>query len=114
MHLSRTFNVGDVASIEELAEKLTAYTWTLCAGFRLLAGDQALLFLNDSTSEDGAQEYAVLEEEGRQVESITFGWCDKAKAEEHIRAVLAGKVVDMGRFELRIDRDPRHVCHLCR
>ena len=26
-----------------------------------------------------------------QIESITFGWCDEAKALEHIRATLAGE-----------------------
>lgn len=110
----RVHHVADVPSVEDLAEKLTAHTWTLCTGFRLAVGDQALLFLNDSTSEDGAQEYAVFAPDGRQLETITFGWCDRGRAVELIRQVLAGRVVDMGRFELRLDERPDHVCHLCR
>jgi len=52
-------------------------TWTLCTGWRV--GDT--LYLNDSTSEDGAQEYAVLRVQpgvgclfAEQFESATFGW----------------------------------------
>ena len=113
LHSRRTFCVTDVGTIEELAEKLTEHTWTLCAGFRLQTPEQTLLFLNDSTSEDAIQEYAVLSEDGRQLESITFGWCDQARAEGHVRAVLAGEVVEMGRWTLRIDHNENHVCHLC-
>lgn len=114
LHERRTFHVADVDSVEDLAEKLTQHTWTLGTAFRLTAGDQVLLFLNDSTSEDGAQEYAVFVPDGRQLESITFGWCDESRAEDLVREVLAGKVVEMGRFALRIDERPDHVCHLCR
>jgi hypothetical protein len=109
----RVHFVGDVATVEELAEKLTSITWTLCTGFRLRHGNQVLLFLNDSMSEDGAQEYAVFSKEGLQLESITFGWCDQATAAQHIREVLSGEVVQMGHYELRIDTDPNHSCHLC-
>src|SRR5262249_4855835 len=76
---------------EELARLLTARTWTLCTGFEL----GGYLFLNDSTSEDGAQEYAVVKRPAAagdpfvQVESITFGWCTPAQALEYIRAAVA-------------------------
>lgn len=114
LHTGRTFHVGDVASVEELAEKVTSTTWVLCTGFRLRVENQVLLFLNDSTSGDGIQEYAVFAEDGLQLESITFGWCDQAQAERHIRAILAGQVVDMGCHQLRIDTSIHHLCHLCR
>jgi hypothetical protein len=52
---------------EALAARLTAHCWTLCTGFEY-AG---LLFLNDAVGEDGAQEYAVIQD-GRQIESITL------------------------------------------
>lgn len=110
----RVHHVVDVPSVEALAEKLTNHTWTLCTGFRLTVGDRVLLFLNDSTGEDGAQEYGVFAPDGRQLESITFGWCDQSRAEELLRHVLAGRVVEMGRVELRLDEEPDHVCHLCR
>ena len=60
LHQKRIFGVGDIEGIEELAEKLTETTWTLCTGFRF----QGLLFLNDSFTEDSAQEYAVKPHKG--------------------------------------------------
>jgi hypothetical protein len=113
LHPHRTYHVGDVESIEDLAERVTGTTWTLCTGFRLRTKSQELLFLNDSTSEDCAQEYAVFAGD-RQVESITSGWCTPERAAELVRQVLAGQVVNMGSFELRLDESPNHICHLCR
>lgn len=67
LHRGRVHTVTEVASAEELAAMLVERSWTLCTGFR----HAGLLFLNDSTGPDGAQEYAVVRN-GRQVESITF------------------------------------------
>lgn len=110
----RVHALRDVSDLDELAGLLTEHSWTLCTGFRFRAGDQVLHFLNDSTGEDSAQEYAVLAEDGRQLETITFGWCTPARAAELIRLVLAGDVEPWGHFELHIDPNPHHVCHLCR
>lgn len=121
-HSKRRWSIAAVGSAIELAEKLTSHTWTLCTGFRF-AG---LLFLNDSTSEDGAQEYAIIDDneaeyEGSQaawqVESITFGWCDLAKALSIIEGLVARRsLVDMG--PLLLDRcepaDEHEPCELCR
>jgi hypothetical protein len=92
MHKNRRYSVADVATAEELAEKLTNHTWCGCNGFRW----NGLLFLNDSTGPDGAQEYAVMRRidgtasdspfpciqthEYEQVESVTFGWMTYAEA----------------------------------
>jgi hypothetical protein len=81
-----------VASAEELAEKLVNTTWCGCTGFEL--GDY--LFLNDSTSPDGAQEYAVVKKDGGQgkavqIESITFSWCHEPMALAYIRDTVAGR-----------------------
>jgi hypothetical protein len=87
MHTRRRWSIAEVGSAEELANLLTAHTWTLCAAF-LVAGTP-YVFLNDATSEDGAQEYGALKVtgEGRfvQVESITFSWCTEERALEHSR-----------------------------
>jgi hypothetical protein len=80
-HSKRRWTVGDVETPEELAHKLTQYTWTGCRAFRLVGS--GLLFLNDSFSEDGAQEYGVvIESTRRQVESVTFGWMSEARARD--------------------------------
>jgi hypothetical protein len=94
MHDSRTWCVGPIETAEELARKLTEMTWTLCTGFEL----QGYLFLNDSTSEDGAQEFGVVKRlpDGSylQVESITFGWLDEVRALASIRRSLQGEFDD--------------------
>ena len=115
----RRWCVSEVKDAEELARLLTERTWTLCSGFEL-AG---YLFLNDSTSEDGAQEYAVVKrprDAGAlfiQVESITFGWCSAEEALGYIRSVLAGEA-DRASFakevQLQHDSPKTHGhCHLC-
>lgn len=93
MHESRRWNVTQAESLEQLARNLTEHTWTKCTGFEL-AG---YLFLNDSTSEDGAQEYAILRKPTEpvqpylQVESVTFGWYRLDQAEDLIRQTLRGE-----------------------
>ena len=70
-HDRRTWTVADIDSPRELAEKLTQQTFVLCQGFRW----QGLLLLNDSLSEDGAQEYGVVHEPtGLQLDSLTVSW----------------------------------------
>ena len=76
----------------QLAEWLTERTWTLCTGFAI--GNY--LFLNDATSEDGGQEYAVVKKPATagepylQVESITMSWCSKEEALTYVEKALAG------------------------
>jgi hypothetical protein len=78
LHPNRVFNIAPVARAAALAERLTERAWTLCTGFH--RGD--LLFLNDSISENSAAEYAVIHN-GRQIESVTFGWCAQVRAGDH-------------------------------
>ena len=59
MHIRRRWCVSAVATAEELAEKLTQHTWTLCTGF-FVPTHPRYLFLNDATHEDGAGEYGVV------------------------------------------------------
>ncbi len=117
MHAKRPWCVTDAENPEELAQKLVGTTWTLCTGFRI----GAYYFLNDSTSEDGAQEYAVLKRmpDGRffQIESITFGWCIAEEGLHYVRQALAGEF-DQATF--RQEETPRLQasevhgrCHLC-
>ncbi len=120
MHDTRRFCVGPVESPEELAEKLTGHTWTLCTGFTV-RGFEKYLFLNDATHEDGAGEFGVIKRlpDGTflQIESITFSWCDEAQALTHIQDALAGKF-DASTFARpvspRLDTPEQHGrCHLC-
>ena len=53
----RNYNIKEytIDDIDLLAVDLVDTTWTLCQGFKI----NSYYLLNDSTSADGAQEYAV-------------------------------------------------------
>lgn len=110
-HQNRRFGVTEISSAGTLAELLTEHTWTACTAFRLAD----LVFANDSTSADGAQEYAVVRA-GRQVESITFSWCDRATACRYIEALAAGTLGDdYGPFTNILEPQDQHEpCSRCR
>ncbi len=88
IHDTRRFSVLDIATPEALAKTLTKRTLCGCNGFRL-SGPFDLLFLNDSFSEDGAQEYAVVKD-GRQIESLTCSWMSEAELLSCIQQLQAG------------------------
>jgi hypothetical protein len=121
MHDKRRWGVGPVPSPEELARKLTESTWTLCTGF-YVEGHPEFLFLNDATSEDGGQEYAVVKggldaKEHIQIESITMSWCSKEEAMAYIHQALAGEMDHSDfahRVHPRLEPIEKHKrCHLC-
>ena len=113
VHDKRTFQVSDVASPEELAEQLAEHSWTLCTGFRI----GGYLWLNDSFSEDSAQEYTVLQplnERHVQIESITASWCTKEKLQSYIEDCLKGLWLDRyGKYTLKLEKPAEHHCRLC-
>ena len=121
MHSRRRFCVSPVATAEELARMLTERTWTLCSGFYIV-GNENYLFLNDSTCEDGAGEFSVVQgglgaERHVQLESITFSWCTFDRGLAFIRDALAGGM-DQNDFAqpvmLRLETPEQHQrCHLC-
>lgn len=118
LHHDRHWCVAPVESAEELARKLTEMTWCGCDGFEL----DGYLWLNDATSADGAQEYAVVKRAGPdgrmlQIESVTFGWCSYEQARAHIKRTLRGE--DDGNdfavpVSLRVQTPEEHGrCHYC-
>ena len=91
-HDDRRWFVTKAVSAEDLARKLTEMTWTGCTAFAL----DEYLWLNDATSPDGAQEYAVLKRRGPrgtpiQIESVTMSWCDYDRVLAHIERTLRGE-----------------------
>ena len=121
MHKRRRWCVSAVATAEELAEKLTQHTWTLCTGF-FVQRHSRYLFLNDATHEDGAGKFGAvvggMDGPHVQIESITFSWCTVEQALDHIRKTLAGDY-DASSFAHaldlagRLEPPDRHRCHLC-
>lgn len=91
LHTHRRWCVRLIDSPEELSRKLTETIWCGCTGFQI----GSYFWLNDSTSLDGAQEFAVIKvtnsDEWIQLESITFGWCDYERALNLILATLNGQ-----------------------
>lgn len=111
----RVWSVTDVKSAKDLARKLTRHTWPLCTGFRL----KWYLFLNDSTSENGAQEYAILKDDTlQQIESITFSWCSEKEALTYVQNILEGRYDsserDSGITRKQLQTPKEHgVCSYC-
>ncbi|MBI2481290.1 MAG: hypothetical protein HYV60_22410 [Planctomycetia bacterium] len=92
MHIDRVWCRNAVTSSEELARKLTEMTWCGCTAFAI----DRYLWLNDATSPDAAQEYAVLlhnESDGSflQIESITMSWCSYDEVLQFVEQTLRGE-----------------------
>jgi hypothetical protein len=119
MHKNRTWCVEPATTPEALASNLATRSWCCCAGFEI----GQYVFLNDATSEDGAQEYAVLKKptkEGElyvQIESVTASWINEERLLEFICRTLAGEndQVDWAiPVSPRIESAEQHErCHLC-
>lgn len=96
LHRNRIWTVHEVESSEELSKQLVGHSWTLCTGF-YVSGYNEYVFVNDATSEDALQEYAVLKRVGttfHQIESVTVSWCSDSELLELIRRILAGEFDD--------------------
>lgn len=116
MHKNRVWCVGSVASSEELADKLTDTTWTLCTGF-CVASHEEYLFLNDATHEDGAAEFGILKRTHDgffQVESVTFSWLNRNQALRYIEMALAGEFDNQGRpVNVCLESPEHYSCWAC-
>jgi len=120
LHEQRIWSEGVEQAPEDVARALTRHTWTGCASFKVKGPKGIYLFLNDSTSADGGQEYAAVKrtEDSRyfQLESVTFSWCSHDWALWFVRAVAAGEF-DEGQFVRevfpKLEPERNHACHLC-
>jgi hypothetical protein len=112
IHTDRVFGVMAIPDISTLANQLFHYTWTGCTGYQL--GDY--LFLNDSFTPYGAQEFAVFritDLDYIQIESITI-WTSN---EEHLEGVLSQSMqfrMNLGTHQLLLEDVSEHRCSLCR
>ena len=121
LHTKRRWCVFDRSGLEEFTEELTNRTWVLCNGIRW----RGLLILNDATSEDALQEYAVINEKsGHQIESLTVSWMSADKLYATLAAIEAGNWDLVMVTEWTDQKDPRErietpeqhterVCALC-
>jgi hypothetical protein len=115
IHKTRVFNIVNT-TVEKLAQDLIGCSsWTLCSGWRV--GDT--LFLNDSLSEDGALELAIVRVlpngERVQFESVTFGWMNDDKVAEEVCNLVEEKYENFSiEIPLTIRDDHGDRCDLCR
>jgi hypothetical protein len=115
LHKNRRFCVADVARAGDLVQKFKGpvTTWTRCTGFRY----RGWLWLNDSISEDGAQEYAVVREDTMvQWDSYTVSWSSTESLREFIDELDRGEGEGpfYGSITNRIETPEQHGrCHLC-
>ena len=104
LHTRRRWCVSDFDNVEEIATGLTGNTQVLCTGIRY----RGLLILNDATSEDGGQEYAVIDEKsGYQIESVTCSWMDPDKLASSLEALADGRERCVMTREWTDQKDPR-------
>lgn len=117
LHSQRIWFINPVADPDWLADQLCNHTSVGCQAFEL----DGYVYANDSTSGDGAQEYAVLrpisDGEFIQIESITFSWCSFTQAREYIACVSRGEfdsnqygVISRSRFQTMTEHGH---CPLC-
>lgn len=109
MHTGRAHTIAPIDDLADLVEKLIHHTWTLCTGFRW----RDLVLLNDATSENGAQEYAVFRD-GRQVESLTVSWMTSLGLRVELESLSSGR--DDGATGAPMQPravHPQGACHLC-
>lgn len=108
-----------VEDAREMAEKLGQGSWTLCTSFQF----RDTIWINDSTSEGAIQEYAVIRRDfgpqplgkiiGRQVETITVGWCNVEELLKYITDFGDGNEFMPFDVVVKVDDDPQHRCQLC-
>jgi hypothetical protein len=91
IHSARPFTLVDETDPLIVADKLTVQTWTLCTAFRLRLVNEGraseIILLNDSFSEDSAQEFAVYAD-GHLIESLTVSWMNKTDLACRLRVLL--------------------------
>lgn len=79
LHKNRKFSLAQINTPEELVKKLTEHTWCSCNAFMW----KNWIFANDSTGPDGAQEYAVINDQ-QQYDSWTVSWMTPEDLLQHL------------------------------
>mgnify|MGYP001603500485 CR=1 FL=1 len=69
IHKNRNYRIADVPDLATMAQMLYRNSWCICNGIRA----SNLTLVNDSFSEDGAQEFVVIRD-GQEIESLTVSW----------------------------------------
>lgn len=110
VHVRREFRVVNERSVNLFVDRLVENTWCLCNGFRY----QHLLFLNDSFSVNGAQEFAVFDErDGKEIDSLTVSWMSKDELTQAIARLLKTEHQESAKHKMPSIVHPEGSCMHC-
>lgn len=117
LHPDRVWCLTQVDSCEDLASKLTEYSWTCCTAFAL----QNYLWLNDSPCAGELEEYAVVKRASPAgpmlyIARVDFEWCSYQATFSTIRQTLRGKLDSQRIAELvspHLEIPAEHACSHC-
>jgi hypothetical protein len=114
IHTDRVFGVMAIQDIKTLTRKMYHWRYNSCEGYQ----QGKHLFLNDSSSPAGDQEFAVFRvSDGKFIQIGTMTIPDRSFTENHLKNLLveAKKSKKMLKtYTLQIEDAAEHQCHLCK
>jgi hypothetical protein len=114
IHTDRVFGVMAIPDIKTLTRKMYHWRYNSCEGYQ----QGKHLFLNDSSSPAGDQEFAVFRvSDGKFIQIGTMTIPDRSFTENHLKNLLveAKKSKKMLKtYTLQIEDAAEHQCHLCK
>jgi hypothetical protein len=114
IHTNRVFGVMAIPDIKTLTRKMNHWRYNCCEGYQ----QGKHLFLNDSFSQAGDQEFAVFRVSGGKFIQIgTMTIPDRSFTDNHLKNLLVEakkSKTKLGVYELKIEDAADHQCHLCK
>jgi hypothetical protein len=111
IHTDRVFGVQYVSTIKTFTNQLFHCTCKCCTGYQL----HDYLFLNDSLTPFGAQEFAVFRITDRdyiQIASIIIWTFNEGHLEDILSQSMKSRM-NMGTYKLKLEDISEHHCYLC-
>ena len=114
INTNRVFGVMTIPDIKTLTRKMYHWRYNGCEGYQ----QNKYLFLNDSFSQAGAQEFAVFRvSDGKFIQIGTMTIPDRSFTENHLKNLLVEakkSMMNLGLYALQIEDAAEHQCHLCK
>lgn len=114
IHINRVFGVMTIPDIKTLTRKMNHWRYNSCEGYQ----QGKHLFLNDSLSQTGAQEFAVFRvSDGKFIQIGTMTIPDRSFTDNYLKYLLVEakkSKTKLGTYALQIEDAAEHQCHLCK
>lgn len=104
----RVYALTVVSSKEELLERFSMSSWSLCTAFQL--GD--LVFANSSRAASGTQEFAVIYDD-QQIESLPISRMTPHELSTSLDWLVHGGETFLGVVDLHTEPAAGHTCSMC-